>query len=90
MLRRSFLTGITSTGLSLGRRPIARAQEPQSLRLSIDVAAAGGAINTGDTASPYTADFNKLHHRSETVEMIVMLLGVGTVVTVAYAESARA
>ena len=42
MLRRSFLTGITSTGLSLGRRPIARAQEPQSLRLSIDVAAAGG------------------------------------------------
>jgi hypothetical protein len=42
MLRRGFLTGITSAGLSLGRRPIARAQEPQSLRLSIDVAAAGG------------------------------------------------
>ena len=36
------LTGITSAGFNLGRRPIARAQEPESLRLSTDLAAAGG------------------------------------------------
>jgi hypothetical protein len=54
-----------------------------------DISAAGGAIVTADTASPYTADFNKLHNRSETVEMIILLLGVGTVVTVAWAETAR-
>jgi hypothetical protein len=52
--------------------------------------AAGGAIDTADAASPYTADFNKLHNRSEHVEMIILLLGVGTVVTVAWAETARA
>ena len=42
MLRRSFLTGITSAALSLARRPIARAQEPERLRISIEVAATGG------------------------------------------------
>jgi hypothetical protein len=55
-----------------------------------DRVAAGGAIDTADAASPYTADFNKLHNRSEHVEMIILLLGVGTVVTVAWAETARA
>jgi Domain of unknown function (DUF4149) len=55
-----------------------------------DRVAAGGAIDTADAASAYTADFNKLHNRSEHVEMIILLLGVGTVVTVAWAETARA
>ncbi|HUB51420.1 MAG TPA: DUF4149 domain-containing protein [Terracidiphilus sp.] len=55
-----------------------------------DRIAAGGAIDTADTASPYTADFNKLHNRSEHVEMVILLLGVATVVTVAWAETSRA
>jgi hypothetical protein len=54
-----------------------------------DRIAAGGAIDTNDTANPYTADFNKLHHRSEHVELVVLLLGLGTVVTVAWAEVHR-
>jgi hypothetical protein len=55
-----------------------------------DRVAAGGAIDTGDPTNPYTADFNKLHNRSENVEIAILLLGLGTVVTVAWAESARA
>jgi len=54
-----------------------------------DRIAAGGAIDTGDAASPYTADFNKLHNRSEDIEMAILLLGVGTVATVAWAETHR-
>jgi hypothetical protein len=42
MLRRSFLTGITSAALGVGTRRLAGAQEPDSLRISIQVAAAGG------------------------------------------------
>jgi hypothetical protein len=55
-----------------------------------DRMAAGGAINTRDTASPQTADFNRLHQRSTHVEEAVLLLGLGTVILVAYAETARA
>ena len=51
--------------------------------------AAGGAIDTVDTASPITADFNKLHNRSEFFEEVILLLGVATVVLVARAESAK-
>jgi Domain of unknown function (DUF4149) len=54
-----------------------------------DQIAAGGAIDTNDPANPYTADFNKLHNRSEDVELVILLLGLGTVVTVAWAESHR-
>jgi len=54
-----------------------------------DRAAAGGAINTFDTANPNTVDFNKLHNRSESVEGIVLLLGLVTVVFVARAETTR-
>ena len=54
-----------------------------------DRIAAGGAIDTNDPANANTADFNKLHNRSEHVEMMILLLGVGTVVTVAWAESNR-
>jgi hypothetical protein len=42
MLRRSLLTGITSAALGLGTRGLAGAQGPESLRISIDVAAARG------------------------------------------------
>jgi Domain of unknown function (DUF4149) len=55
-----------------------------------DRMAAGGAIDTADTANPSTIDFNKLHNRSENVEMAILLLGVATVVFVARAESVRA
>ena len=55
-----------------------------------DRIAAGGAINTQDRANPQVADFNRLHNRSTLVEETVLLLGVVTVVLVAYAESARA
>jgi hypothetical protein len=54
-----------------------------------DRAAAGGAINTFDTANPNTVDFNKLHNRSESVEGIVLLLGLVTVIFLARAETTR-
>ena len=54
-----------------------------------DRIAAGGAIDTNDQNNQYTAHFNSLHERSEHVEGAVMLLGVVTVVLVAWAESAR-
>lgn len=55
-----------------------------------DRIAAGGAIDTHDTANPYTADFNKLHHRSTNVEGAVLLFGLLTVVFIARAETTRA
>jgi hypothetical protein len=55
-----------------------------------DRMSAGGAINTADTANPITIDFNKLHHRSEHVELAILLFGLATVVLVARAESVRA
>jgi len=55
-----------------------------------DRAAAGGAIDTSDTTNAITIDFNKLHNRSENVEMAILLLGVTAVVFVARAESVRA
>jgi hypothetical protein len=55
-----------------------------------DRMAEGGAINTRDTANPATADFNRLHERSTHVEEAILLLGLGTVILVAYAETARA
>ena len=54
-----------------------------------DRLAAGGAIDTGDTGNPLTADFNRLHSRSTNVEGAILLLGLATVVFVAYAESTR-
>jgi len=54
-----------------------------------DRIAAGGAINTQDTANPLVADFNRLHGRSTLIEETVLLLGVATVVLVAYSESTR-
>jgi hypothetical protein len=54
-----------------------------------DRMAAGGAIDTSATANPITIDFNKLHNRSEHVELAIMLLGLTTVVCVARAETVR-
>jgi len=55
-----------------------------------DRVGAGGAINTFDTANPLTADFNKLHNRSEHVELAILLFGLATVVLVARAETVKA
>ena len=55
-----------------------------------DRIAAGGAIDTSATANPITIDFNKLHNRSEDVEMAILLLGLATVVLVARAETVKA
>ncbi|HWT66029.1 MAG TPA: DUF4149 domain-containing protein [Terracidiphilus sp.] len=54
-----------------------------------DRIAAGGAIDTADPTSPYTAHFNSLHVRSERIEGVVILLGIATVSLLAYAETAR-
>jgi Domain of unknown function (DUF4149) len=54
-----------------------------------DRIAAGGAIDPQDQTNPAVADFNKLHVRSEHVELVILLLGLATVVLVARAESAR-
>jgi hypothetical protein len=55
-----------------------------------DRIAAGGAIDTTDTTSPYTQDFNKLHNRSTFVEEAVLLFGLATVVLIARAETVSA
>lgn len=55
-----------------------------------DRMAAGGAIDTSDTTNPNTIDFNKLHNRSEHVEIVILLLGIASVVLIARAESVRA
>jgi hypothetical protein len=54
-----------------------------------DRIAAGGAIDTTNPANPYTAHFNRLHNRSEDVEMAVLLLGLVSVVLVAAAETRK-
>jgi hypothetical protein len=54
-----------------------------------DRSAAGGAIYTTDITNPTTIHFNKLHQRSVVVEETVLLLGLATVVLLAWAESTR-
>jgi len=54
-----------------------------------DRVAAGGAIDTMAITNPNTIDFNKLHNRSEDVEMGIALMGLITVVLVARAESMK-
>ena len=54
-----------------------------------DRMAAGGAIDTADITNPTTIDFNKLHGRSEFVEETILLMGLATVVLVAWAETTR-
>jgi hypothetical protein len=43
-----------------------------------------------DAANPSRMDFEKLHHLSEDVEGVILLLGLATVVFVAKAETGRA
>jgi len=52
-----------------------------------DRIAAGGAIDAADATNPNVADFNRLHNRSETVEEAIDLMGLATVILVAWAES---
>lgn len=52
-----------------------------------DRIAVGGVIDPADASNPYVADFNRLHNRSEWVEESVLLMGLATVVLVAWAES---
>jgi Domain of unknown function (DUF4149) len=54
-----------------------------------DRIAAGGAIDTHDPANAITVHFNKLHNRSEYVEEAILLMGIVTVVLVAWAETNR-
>jgi hypothetical protein len=54
-----------------------------------DRIAAGGSIDTTTPADATTANFNKLHNRSEFVEEAILLLGLATVVLMARAETTR-
>jgi Domain of unknown function (DUF4149) len=54
-----------------------------------DRMAAGGAIDASDAANPITLEFNKLHSRSEHVEMAILLMGIAVVALVARAETGR-
>jgi Domain of unknown function (DUF4149) len=54
-----------------------------------DRAASGGAIDTADQSNPLTQHFDRLHDRSEHVELLILLLGIATVALVARAETAR-
>lgn len=54
-----------------------------------DRMAAGGAIDATDGSNQITAHFNMLHNRSEHVEEAILLMGVASVILVAWAESAR-
>lgn len=54
-----------------------------------DRMAAGGEIDTSDAGNATTVHFNKLHNRSEHVEEAILLMGITTVVLIAWAESAR-
>jgi hypothetical protein len=55
-----------------------------------DRIAAGGAVDLADPGNPARVDFKRLHDRSEHVEGLILLLGLGAVVMVAKEESARA
>jgi hypothetical protein len=58
--------------------------------MELDRIAAGGAIDAADAANPSRIHFEKLHERSEHVEEAILLLGLATVVLVAWAETAKA
>ena len=54
-----------------------------------DRIAVGGAIDNADAANSAVVHFNKLHKSSEYFEEAVLLMGLATVVLVAWAESTR-
>jgi hypothetical protein len=51
--------------------------------------AVGGVIDNLALEDPARVDFDKLHHRSTTVEGAVLLLGIAVVGLLGYAESAK-
>ncbi|MGA2888622.1 MAG: DUF4149 domain-containing protein [Terracidiphilus sp.] len=55
-----------------------------------DRIAAGGSIDAAEVTNPSRVHFEKLHGWSEDVEGAILLLGLATVVCVAWAETARA
>jgi hypothetical protein len=58
--------------------------------MEMDRMAAGGAIDAADATNPSRIHFEKLHQRSEYVEEAILLLGLATVVLVAWAETEKA
>jgi len=54
-----------------------------------DRLAAGGTIDTSDATNAITVHFNKLHNRSELVEETILIMGLATVVLIAWAETSR-
>jgi hypothetical protein len=58
--------------------------------MEMDRLAAGGAIDAADATNPSRIHFQKLHQRSEQVEEAILLLGLATVVLVAWAETEKA
>lgn len=54
-----------------------------------DRIAEGGAIDTTDASNAITMHFNKLHNRSEYVEEAIVVMGLATVVLMAWAETTR-
>ena len=54
-----------------------------------DRIAAGGAVDAVPDTDPSRIDFNKLHNRSENVELFILIFGIATVALVAHAEGAR-
>jgi len=58
--------------------------------MEMDRLAAGGAIDAADATNPSSIHFQKLHQRSEQVEEAILLLGLATVVLVAWAETEKA
>ncbi len=54
-----------------------------------DRIAAGGAIDAAAAGNPSRVDFERLHRRSVQMEGTILLLGLGTVVLVARAETER-
>jgi hypothetical protein len=53
------------------------------------LSAAGGVVDNLAPEDPARVDFNRLHHRSTTVEGAVLLMGIAVVVLLGYAESAK-
>ena len=54
-----------------------------------DRVAAGGDVNAAEPTNPARIHFDKLHIESERVEEAVLLMGLATVVLVAWAETVR-
>jgi hypothetical protein len=54
-----------------------------------DRIAVGGMIDAVDVANPSRVDFEKLHSSSEHVEGAILLMGLATVVLVAWAETGK-